>query len=433
MQELAKIGKLSLKNDFVTKNFSAVDPELLKKLNLPVPSMVDIGTYSTSYMNKVASEIFAYYAPINAISWFARAESEKIKEYCSKFFLDLTGGSITKNYQYFTTSGSSEAIFLAVFLWKKHWQSMYGRKIEKLNLVIGSNAHAAWFKAANYLDIDTQILPINEELLSMDLAKLSTLINDRTIGINCTLGAPTTLLFDQVQKCNSILEEYYQNCKQFIPIHVDAASGGFIAPFVYNNLEWDFNLKHVLSINLSSHKYGLVYPSLGWLLLDKQLYSEGLNHENNYLGEPIKTFALHFSHSVAHLFTQYYYIQEFGLDGYTAIITGLFDLVNKMKCDLMQLEEIEIIAPAGSYNLPGILFKLNPLKTKLKMKEFSLALRAKGWKFPTYTLPYPLEKQEVGRVVMRYGFTEELIAVLGHDIKECLATSKISLIKHKVI
>ena len=410
-------------NDFIQTSSKTIDSKRFKKLNLPIHSVIDLGTFSTSYMIEEAQAVFNYYTPINAISWDARSEIEKAKDCCSEFILDLLGASKSKDYKSFTTTGSSEAVFLAVLLLKRYWQSRHQSTKGRLNLIIGSNSHISWIKAAHYLDVDTQIVPLDKKQLTMDFSKLSMLINERTIGVNCTLGAPITLLFDQVHRCNAILEDYYRAYNCFIPLHVDAASGGFVAPFAYPDLNWGFKLKHVLSINISSHKYGLVYPSLGWLLLDDQLYCESLIHENNYLGKPFKTFALHFSHSAAHLFTQYYYVQEFGYDGYKKIITELFELTNKLKHSLVQLEEIDVISSDHPHSLPGVMLKLNSSKTKLGIDALSLALRKKGWKLPCYLLPHPINKQNVGRIVIRYGFTQKLINNLIGDMKEILVKS----------
>ena len=388
-----------------------MNSHLFKKLNLPQYNNFDLGTFSTNYMHREACEIFNYYSSINLISSSIKKESEEIKKVCAEFIINLAGGTNINNYKYFNTSGSSEAIFLAVLLLKKYWQNNNITQ-EKPTLIVSSSSHVSWYKAAQYLDVDVKVIPINKKTLAIDLSLLSEAITNKTIGAICTLGATTTLVFDQIQSCDKILKEHYLKTNHFIPIHVDAASGGFIAPFVNNNFLWDFKLEHVMSINISSHKYGLVYPSLGWLFVKEQLFYKGFNHSNNYIGKPFKTFTLQFSCSAAHLFTQYYYIKELGYHGYKNVIQDLFTLKKQMIKHLMQLEEIEIILPENLNSLPGFLIKT---KNKTNINNLSIALLKKGWKLPIYTLP---EKNcKVGRIIIRYGFSKEHIYKLYNDIK----------------
>ena len=262
------------------------------------------------------------------------------------------------------------------------------------------------------------MLPILKDALNVDTNLLNNLLDENTIAVCCTLGSPTTLCFDDIKKTNQILEQFYKKHNIYVPIHVDAASGGFIAPFIDPKFSWGFNLDHVYSINISSHKYGLVYPSLGWLLMRKIICPDTCAFQQDYLGKIVHTYGIRFSHTAAHIAVQYYYIQTKGLLGYQVIINQLVLLAKTFKYYLAQIKEILIISPEINTQLPGIVFTLNT--SKFNLQQLTDHLKQQGWILPVYRLPSK-DQIVVTRIVLRYGMTEKTIDNFIKDLKNAIS------------
>ncbi len=385
-------------------------------------SRKNLGTFSTTHMNNEFIQIFNHYSAFNAVDSCAYPEFAHMEQDCGKFFLDLFHGHPHDEFRYFTTSGSSEALFMSLIFMKYDWKKSQKNTNGKPNFIIGSNGHTAWQKAASYLDIELRIINIDTTHLTLDENQILKNIDNNTIGIGCTLGATTTLVFDDIQKINHLVEKYKKEKNIFIPIHVDAASGAFIAPFRDPHFIWDFRLPHVVSINVSSHKFGMVYPSLGWLFLRGEISSEELQHESHYLGKSIKRYPIQFSHSGAHLATQYYYIKALGFDGYQKAIQALFAMQQQLLNELSPFEQIKIMLPNNQASLPGIIFTVESQNSEHHVAGLASYLAANGWHLPTFHLPSPLHEKLVARIVIRQGFNESLMTELVKVIKEYFAT-----------
>lgn len=391
---------------------------ILTKTNFFERAEKNLGTFNNHYLDQDSKEVFFAFSAINSNDSYSYPEITPIKSYCGEFLLNLCHAD--NNYQYHTTSGSAEAVFLGVLILKKNFQATY-KNHGKLNLIIASNAHISWNKAASYLDLELKILPIDEKSLLLDLNKVQNAIDANTIGICATLGTPTTLLFDPVLALNTLLAEHYRATGHFISIHVDAASGGFVAPFYYPNLVWDFRLPHVTSINISSHKYGMVYPCLGWLLTRTLPCLAHLTHQNNYLGNIMQRISLQFSSCAAHLVTQYHHLRVQGKQGYQRRIMELFEVAAMLRQALRCLPEFEVLEWDNTPQLPGVVFKAGE---GFCLTQFAADLQSKkGWCLPIYTLPIPHSTTQVARIVIRHGFTPLHIQRLISDIKLCVKES----------
>ncbi|MDF1646598.1 MAG: pyridoxal-dependent decarboxylase [Legionellaceae bacterium] len=372
----------------------------------------NLGTFNTHLMDEYARNVFFDYAGVNAVDSYAYPEIEQVKKKCAEFILSLLNAKGDEDFQYFTTSGSSESVLLAILVLKTQHQHLNHYRVFKPNIVIGKNSHVAWFKAAKYLQVDVRIAG-SDTLLVMDNLEIMTLIDENTVGICCTIGAPTTLLADDVMGLDTKLAHHHRITGQFIPIHVDAASGGFVIPFVNPELMCDFRLKHVFSMNVSSHKYGLVYPSLGWLFMRNTPCLEELLDEIGYLGKSIKCFSMQFSHSASHLMAQYYYIRTLGYAGYKQIILQLFGYAKRLKQALADTQENIRFVRSDSASLPGLIFFIN----NIDMCSLSRNLKEKGWCLPVYSLPGTKSELQVARVVVRKGHDDLLLNELVSDIK----------------
>jgi glutamate decarboxylase len=201
-----------------------------------------------------------------------------------------------------------------------------------------------------------------------------------------------------------------------LPIHVDAASGGFIAPFLHPDLVWDFRLPRVASINASGHKYGLVYPGVGWVVWrDPQALPEDLVFNVNYLGGQMPTFALNFSRSGAQVIAQYYNFLRLGFEGYRRVQQACQDVALHLSSQIAGMGQFELLTDGSE--LPVFAFKLAVDQAGYSVFDLSERLRTRGWLVPAYTLPENLTGTAVMRIVVRNGFSRDLADVFLADLR----------------
>lgn len=321
-----------------------------------------------------------------------------------------------------STIGSSEAIMLAVLAMKKRWankRKAEGKDFSNPNIVMNSAVQVCWEKAARYFDVEEKYVYCTEDRYVIDPEEAVNLVDENTIGICTILGLTYTGEYEDTAKINELLIEKNIDC----PIHVDAASGGFVAPFVNPNLEWDFKLEKVVSINVSGHKYGLVYPGVGWVVWRSPEYlPKELVFNVNYLGADQASFTLNFSKGASHVIGQYYQMIRLGKRGYRSIMLNLTRTSDYLAAQLRALGFI-IMSPGGGRSLPVVAFRLNPDDEHL-YDEFAIAhqLRERGWVVPAYTMAPHSESLKLMRVVVREDFSKQRCDSLVADIKLALQT-----------
>ncbi len=328
------------------------------------------------------------------------------------------------------TAGSSEAIMLGLLAHKWNWKNS-GRGTGKPNIIFGADAHVSWDKFARYFDVDAIKIPISKKTRIITAEAVSTHIDENTICVGCVLGTTYTGEIDPIKEINDLLLECKREKNWNIPIHVDAASGGFILPFTDPDFEWDFRLDRVRSINISGHKYGLTYPGLGWLIFqDETDLPTDLIFTVNYLGEQEKTYTLNFSGGSAMVVAQYYNILRFGRAGYTEIMENILEVAQELAKGLESLGRFEILNKGEK--LPIIAFKQKNV-TEYSLLQLSHKLRERGWTVPAYYLPKNAEDIEIMRIVIRANFTSDMAAILVADIeKTCKLFEKGAKIGAKV-
>lgn len=371
--------------------------DLLPDFDVSQRALKNLGTFSTTKMTDGALEAFNRFAVINAIDVPSYPELETLTGHCAKFILSLFHANIS-DYSAFPTSGSSEAVFLSILLLKHHWKMKQMRESTP-NLVMGPTGHIAFKVAAKALDI---------EVRTVDEKSYIEAIDKNTIALICSLGETYTLTMEEVVKTDALLNQFYKQTGHFIPIHVDAASGGFVAPFRYPDLVWDFQLNHVKAINVSSHKFGLVYPSLGWICIDNAYCLKDLAHEHSYLGKTFNRFVIQFSHSAAQIAAQYHNIMHLGRAGYQTLIDNLYAelmvLIEKMR----DYSALSIITPNGVPAIPGVIFTAKMPNQHNLINDLSEHLRQHGWHLPTFTLNHLPNRPSAARIIIRNGFNAAL-------------------------
>ncbi|OZJ06656.1 hypothetical protein BZG36_00278 [Bifiguratus adelaidae] len=357
------------------------------------------------------------------------------------------------------TVGSSEAIMLGGLALKKRWQARQkaaGKDASKPNIIMGHNAQVALEKFARYFDVECRLVPVSKEsAYCLDIHKAIELVDENTIGVFVILGSTYTGHFEDVEGLSKLLDDYEAKTGISVPIHVDAASGGFVAPFAFPHLKWAFDLPRVHSINTSGHKFGLAYPGIGWVLWRGQEYlPKELVFELHYLGGTELSYGLNFSRPACFMIAQYYNFIRLGWEGYTNITnndlenarllcralekTGYYEVVSDVhrpvgvrlyNAKTAMAGQVEphgmvgkVLHKTENYtpSLPVVSFKFTEEFKKqyphVQQALVSGLLRTKGWIVPNYPLPPNEDATEILRVVVRESMTEDLIDMFMSDI-----------------
>lgn len=379
-------------------------------------SQMNLGSYSTTIMVEDISKLIPDFEKYNLVNQNEYPVFKDITRYSINIFSKLFNAPDTENTYGISTVGSSEAILLSILNMKFKWKERGGAG--KPNIVIGQNAHSIWKQFASYLDIELRLLECDEKNYKVIPHELKVLLDKNTIGVCATLGNTFTGLYDDIESINFELQKFKEISSIFIPLHIDAASGGFVVPFVANNTIWDFRLEHVTSINVSSHKFGFVYPSLGWILWkDKSHLSDKMKMPVDYLSGQFHNVSVNFSRSAGNLVAQYYNFLTLGYKGYKAKIEKCYELANYLRDSISPISNIEVIKIKKTLGLPVVIFSSS--SNSLDIKHVVSKLGKKGWKVPCYELGNE-NKRWVCRVVVRGEITKNIIDKFIHDFKSIM-------------
>ncbi|KAM0980252.1 hypothetical protein ACFX2C_015992 [Malus domestica] len=320
-----------------------------------------------------------------------------------------------------STVGSSEAMMLAGLAFKRKWQNkrkLEGKPFDKPNMVTGANVQVCWEKFARYFEVELKEVKLSEGYYVMDPAKAVEMVDENTICVAAILGSTLTGEFEDVKLLHDLLVEKNKQTGWDTPIHVDAASGGFIAPFLYPELEWDFRLPLVKSINVSGHKYGLVYAGVGWVVWrSKEDLPDELIFHINYLGSDQPTFTLNFSKGSSQIIAQYYQFIRLGFEGYKNVMENCMENTRMLKQGLEKTGRFKILSK--DIGVPLVAFSLKD-SSKHTVFEVADSLRKFGWTVPAYTMPANAEHVAVLRVVIREDFSRGLAERLISDIDKVM-------------
>ena len=322
--------------------------------------------------------------------------------------------------------GSSEACMLggvAAWLRWRERRKAEGKPYDKPNLIMSTAYQVVWEKFCQLWQIEMRTVPITHKNPTLNIDEAIRMCDENTICIVPIMGVTWTGMNDDVEALNDALEEYNANTGYNIPIHIDAASGGFILPFLNPKKKWDFRLKWVYSISTSGHKYGLVYPGLGWVVWrDKSYLPKDMSFSVNYLGASISQVGLNFSRPAAQILAQYYNFIHLGVEGYTEIHSNSMDIaeychkaIGRMPCFRNYSEKLEN---------PLFIWTMSPEYEKdAKWTLFDLQdkLMQSGWMVPAYTMPKDIEDMVVMRIVVRQGMSRDMADMLIEDITNAVA------------
>ncbi len=305
---------------------------------------------------------------------------------------------------------------------KRRWQARRrsaGLPDTQPNLVMGINVQICWEKFCRYFDVEPRLVPLEPGRRHLTAATAIPHCDDHTIGVVGILGSTFDGSYEPIADIAAALDRLQAGGGPDIPMHVDAASGGFVAPFLDPDLRWDFRLPRVASINTSGHKYGLVYPNVGWVVWrDAAALPEELVFSVNYLGGNESTFSLNFSRSGAPVIAQYYNFLRLGHHGYHRVQTVTRDVARHLAAGIDALEPFELLTRAE--HLPVFAFTVRSDEARYSVYDVSRVLRERGWLVPAYSLPAHLEQQSVLRIVVRNGFSGDLGDSLLTDLRDAV-------------
>jgi len=383
---------------------------------------LNVATFVTTWMEPQAQKLMSECYDKNMIDKDEYPQTAEIEARCVKMLSRLWHAPEADQATGCSTTGSSEAAMLGGLALKRRWMQRRraeGKPVDRPNLVMGINVQVCWEKLANYWDVEMRLVPMEGDRFHMSAEEAVKLCDENTIGVIAILGSTFDGSYEPVEEICEALDAFEAETGLDIPVHVDGASGAFVAPFVDPDLVWDFQLPRVASINASGHKYGLVYPGVGWVVWrDSAALPEDLIFWVNYLGDNMPTFALNFSRPGAQVVAQYYNFLRLGFDGYANVQGYARDVATRLSGEIEEIGPFELITRGDE--LPVFAFKVKDEIDNFSVFDVSNALRERGWQVPAYTFPKNREDLAALRVVVRRGFTHDMADLLLADLKRQL-------------
>lgn len=382
----------------------------------------NLATFVTTWMEDEAERLYAEAADRNVVDRDEYPRTAELEARCVRIIADLWNAPDAAGAVGTSTIGSSEACMLGGLALKRRWQQRrraQGKPAERPNIVFGRNVQVVWEKFANYFEVEPRFVPLAGERLHLTPERLPPYLDENTIAVVAILGSTLDGSYEPVADICAALDDHERRTGVSVPVHVDAASGGFVAPFVAPELLWDFRLERVASINASGHKYGLVYPGVGWVVWHrKEDLPEELVFSVNYLGGEMPTFALNFSRPGAQVILQYYQFLRLGREGYRRVQETSRDVAVHLSHTIAGMGCFELVSDGSE--LPVVAFRLAEEVTKYTAYDLSRKLREHGWLVPAYSLPPDREHIVVLRIVVRNGLGIDLADLFLADLKRAV-------------
>jgi len=383
---------------------------------------MNLATFVTTWMEPQASQLMAETFEKNLIDKDEYPQTAEIERRCVNIFAKLWNAPSEGSAIGTSTVGSSEGCMLAGMALKWRWrarQKAAGKPSDKPNLVLGTNAQICWEKFCRYWDVEPRFVPMEEGRYHLDPELAAAACDENTIGVVAILGSTLDGSYEPVKEISEALDRLQEKAGLDIPMHVDAASGGFVAPFIQPELVWDFRLLRVKSINTSGHKYGMVYPGVGWVIWrHPHDLPEELIFNVNYLGGEMPTFTLNFSKPGNGVIAQYYNFLRLGHTGYQRILHNCHNTALYLSSQIADLGCFDLLSTGE--DLPVFAFRLKSHVAHFSLYDLSERLRANGWQVPAYTLPANLEAVTVIRIVVKENFSRDMADLLLDGIKRQL-------------
>jgi glutamate decarboxylase len=403
--------------------YQLVHDELLLDGN----ARLNLATFVTTWMEPQAEVLMAECSSKNMIDKDEYPQTAELERRCVNILANLWHASSAESATGCSTTGSSEGCMLGGLALLRRWRrrrEASGAGAGRPNLVMGANVQVCWEKFCRYWDVEARLVPVGPRATCLTAEGAAAHCDEGTIGVVAILGSTFDGVYEPVAEIAAALDGLAAERGVDVPIHVDAASGGFVAPFLDPDLVWDFRLPRVASINASGHKYGLVYPGVGWVVWrDLEALPDELVFQVDYLGGEMPTFALNFSRPGSQVAAQYYNFVRLGFDGYRLVQQASRDTARWLAGEVRALGPFSLVSE--SQGIPAFAFRLGDGDggtgtgpgTGFTVFDVSERLRGRGWLVPAYHMPPALDAMAVLRIVVRNGFSRDLAGLLLEDLR----------------
>ncbi|MDR2919991.1 MAG: glutamate decarboxylase [Tannerella sp.] len=404
------------------------DPKVVKdlildELLLDGNAKQNLATFCQTYLDDETHIIMDKCIDKNMIDKDEYPQTAEIENRCVHILADLWNSPQSSTTIGCSTTGSSEAAMLGGLALKWKWREKRrkaGKSTDKPNIITGP-VQICWHKFARYFDVEIREIPMEHDRLLMTPEEVIKRIDENTIGVVPTFGVTFTLQYEDVKAISDALDKYEEENGLDIPIHVDAASGGFLAPFIQKDIVWDFRLPRVKSINASGHKFGLSPLGVGWVVWrEKSDLPEELIFNVNYLGGNLPTFALNFSRPGGQIVAQYYNLIRHGKEGYARIQQACLEHGIFIAEEVKKLGLFELLYD-GKSAIPGAAWMLKKdIDPGFSLYDLSDRMRMRGWQIASYSLPVNAQDMVIQRVLIRHGFSHDMAQLMIDDLKRCI-------------
>jgi glutamate decarboxylase len=395
------------------------------ELILDGSSRFNLATFCSTWMEPEAHRLMAETFDKNMIDKDEYPQTAELEMRCVHMLAELWNAPQPESTIGTSTIGSSEACMLGGLALKWRWRESMRRagklsagQAERPNLVMGTNTQVCWHKFARYWDVEAREVALEGEDVVTDPERAVAACDENTIGVVSVMGSTFTGHYEDVRGLSAALDRLQERTGLDIPIHVDGASGGFVAPFLQPDLLWDFRLPRVKSINTSGHKYGLVYPGVGWIIWrESSDLDPGLIFNVDYLGGSMPTLAINFSRPASQIVAQYYNLIRLGKSGYRAVHEACREVATELAREIGELGPFRMLSTGQ--DLPVLSWTLKE-PANWSLYDLSDRLRDRGWQVPSYRMPANRGDLVIQRAVVRNGFTHDLAGMLVRDIRRHL-------------
>jgi glutamate decarboxylase len=393
---------------------------MTNELLLDGSARLNLATFVTTWMPPDAARLMAETADKNMIDKDEYPQTAEFERRCVNMIGRLWHAPGEGDVTGTSTTGSSEAAMLGGLALKWRWRERMkaaGKPTDRPNLVLGINVQVCWDKFCRYWDVEPRLVPMEGDRFHLNAEQAVAHCDENTIGVVAILGSTFDGSYEPVCEICAALDALAAGGGPDVPVHVDAASGGFVAPFVQPELKWDFALPRVQSINASGHKYGLVYPGVGWAIWrEAAALPRDLVFEVNYLGGKMPTFALNFSRPGSEVLAQYFMFLSLGKDGFGNVQRGSSRVAQHIAEEIAKIGPYRLLTDGSE--LPVVAFALAPEVTNYTVFDVSARMREFGWLVPAYTFPANREDLSVLRVVVRAGLTSDMADLFLADMRK---------------
>jgi glutamate decarboxylase len=399
--------------------YQAVHDELMLDGN----SRQNLATFCSTWIEPEVHQLMDECIDKNMIDKDEYPQTAEVETRCVHMLADLWHSPDAANTLGCSTTGSSEAAMLGGLAMKWRWREKMrsqGKATDKPNMVCGP-VQICWHKFAKFWDVELREIPMEGDRLIMTPEEVIKRCDENTMGVVPTLGVTFTCQYEPVKAVADALDQLEKDTGLNIPIHVDGASGAFLAPFADPELVWDFRVPRVKSINVSGHKFGLSPLGVGWVVWrEKGDLPDDLIFQVNYLGGNMATFALNFSRPGGQIVSQYYNFLRLGKEGYRKIHQACYRTAKYLADEIRKMGPFKVIYN-GRGGIPALCWSLKEgIRPGFNLYDLADRLRSRGWQVPAYSMPANREDLVIQRILVRHGVSRDLGDLLLADMRRCI-------------